>query len=218
MNIYVVVEGTSCERKIFKQWIPYINNSLTYVDTLNYIVSGHFSILSGRGYPEYLKKIDLAISDVNTHGGIDRIVVCVDSENQSYKEKYDEIDTIFQNNPCSATKYIVVQHFCFETWALGNSKVFPKRNPSDLILRDYISTYSVLTQDPEDLPAYPSEELNRSQFAYRYLKKILSHRRIRYTKRNPNHVKDQAYLNEIESRCNTTTHIKSFAHFLSAFI
>lgn len=216
MNVYVVVEGNSTEKKVYTKWIPYINTSLTYVDTLKLVKNNHFSILSGTGYPQYLRKIELAIEDINIHGGIDRFVVCADSDDQSYQEKYNEINNIFQSHSSSATKYIVVQHFCFETWALGNTRVF-KRNPVDQLLRQYIRTYNVLNQDPEELPAYSIRSLNRSQFAFHYLKKILAERDIRYSKRNPNHVKDRSYLDELINRFDTTSHISSFGDFLATF-
>ena len=99
-----------------------------------------------------------------------KLIIAIDSEDQSRKEKYEEVNTFLANKPCAAKISIIVQHFCLEAWLLGNKRVGP-RNPKSQELRTFKEYHDVLTNDPELLPSYPIENLNRAQFAFLYLKK-----------------------------------------------
>ena len=110
--------------------------------------------------------------------------------------------------------YIVV--FCLEAWLLGNKKVGP-RNPVTQELRAYKNFFDVLTNDPEQLPDYPNENLNRAQFSFLYLKKMLKEKRIHYSKGSPKAVCHRHYFEEIVNRYHNTSHIVSFSSFLDAF-
>jgi len=114
---------------------------------------------------------------------IDRLVIAVDSEEMSYEEKRREIVDFVASVSVAIDYRIIVQHFCLETWALGN-QVVVTRYPKDERLREYRRYYDVLSRDPELLPGYPPQQLNRSQFASLYLKKILNekYRKLTYTK------------------------------------
>ena len=35
MNIYIVLEGETAARKLYKSWIPLVNPNLNYVDYIN---------------------------------------------------------------------------------------------------------------------------------------------------------------------------------------
>jgi len=216
MNICVMVEGSSGEKMVYEEWIPLVNSNLSCTDSIFDIVANNFCIVSGHGYPNYLQKINEIIQDVNTHGNIDRLVICVDAEDFSYDEKLEEINKYISGKQCSAAINIIVQFFCFETWALANKKIGP-RNPKNDILKQYASYFDVLDNDPELMPAYPLEDLNRAQFAYKYLKHCLIEKGITYIKSKPYHIKHPTYFNEIKKRYNNHSHIKCFVHFLNAF-
>jgi hypothetical protein len=130
----------------------------------------------------------------------------------------DEITAFLNRKTCSARIFIIVRHFCFETWALGNKRVGP-RQPKDPILRRYKSFFDVLNKDPELLSGYPPEGYNRAQFAAKYLRKMLNDRgrNVTYTKGNPVYISHPTYFNEVKKRYETTEHIKSFSTFLDAF-
>ena len=51
---------------------------------------------------------------------------------------------------------IIIQHFCLETWALGN-RVIITRNPISASIREYRKYFDVLVDDPELLPGYPKQ-------------------------------------------------------------
>jgi len=77
----------------------------------------------------------------------------------------------------------------------------------------------VLVNDPELLPAYPEEKLNRSQFAMRYLSLALyeKYKRLTYSKGKPNALLHPRYFNQVKRRLEETGHIRSFEAFLNAF-
>ena len=80
-------------------------------------------------------------------------------------------------------------------------------------MREYVSFYNVSKQDPENLQNIGYFETT-AQFHEDYLKELLSERNIKYTKKNPRGVTEQAYLQQLIKRTLKTKHISSFANFL----
>jgi hypothetical protein len=113
----------------------------------------------------------------------------------------------------------VVQHFCFEAWALGNRRIGSK-NPQEPRLIQYRRLYNVLKLDPEGLPALPHENLNRSQFAEKYLRVTLNdkYKNLTFSKRNSKVVAHKKYYNELRDRLAQTGHLNSFQAFIDAFV
>ena len=217
MNIYIVVEGTG-EKILYPKWIKYINPSLRLVDSIEDVKKNNFIIFSGRGYPNYKETIKNGAQDVNDNKLFDLLVVSVDSEDMSYDEKYNEIKEFIEGLNLNIDYKIIIQNFCLETWALGNRIIVP-RNPNSELIREYLNFYDVLTNDPENLPYYPKEKLNRAQFAFKYLKTILNdrYRNLSYMKNNPRILTDRKFFNRIKSRYSDTNQIISFKSFLDAF-
>ena len=91
MNYYVVVEGERTEIEVYSKWITYVNPLLTQVYNNDDFTENNFSLFAGFGYPYYFNVIDDAIEDVKNYSAIDKLVIAVDSEDQTYKEKFDEI-------------------------------------------------------------------------------------------------------------------------------
>jgi len=217
MNIYVVVEGRG-DKKVYEEWVPLVNPSLSYVENAADISNSNFTVVSAHGYPFYFGTIEAAIEDVNSHGNIDRLVLGVDSEDMSFAEKMAEMEGFISERPCSASVYVVIQHFCLETWALGNRRVFP-RSPHSQLLLEYRRVFNVLADDPELLPPYPKHGLNRAEFAEKYLRTILCERNtnLGYVKGNPKALLKPTYFQQVKKRLEETQHIASFATFLNAF-
>ena len=217
MNIVVVSEGKA-EKHIFKSWIPLINPVIQFVDRIRDINQNNFTIIASFGYPSYFQDIDQIIEDINSHGGINRFIISVDSENMTFSDKYDEISNYVAGKTCSAQIHIVIQHFCIETWALGNCKVCPIA-PSDPVLVTFKNFFNVRDSDPELLPAYPPLQLNRAQFSEKYLDTILKCRNphLKYAKGKPSVIATSRYFEQIKHRHIHTHHISSFGTFLSAF-
>src|SRR5262245_58688133 len=122
MNIYVVVEGRVVEKAVYTVWIPEINNALVPAALPADVVGDNrFIILSGNGYPQYFDTIRAALEDVASSNTFQRLVICIDSEDMTLEEKRAEVIAFVEGTEYRHVDYrVVVQHFCFETWALGN--------------------------------------------------------------------------------------------------
>jgi hypothetical protein len=219
MKYYIVVEGKCGESIVYPKWISYVNKSLIQKFCIDDVVDNSYFLISGNGFPRYYQIIDNAVDDINSSGKFDFLVVAIDSEDDTYSEKYNDIMTYVGDRLISAKLKIIIQHPCLETWALGNRIVY-RRNPEDETLRKFLKFYNVRIDDPELLPAYPEKELNRAQFSFLYLKHILIDRypHLTYTKSNPNVLLHIKYFEQLKKRLNETDHIKSFDAFLQAFL
>ena len=218
MNLYIVVEGRTSEKKVYPCWINHINPHLEEINDLDGFSGNSYYLISGMGYPNYLSVIDAAIEDVLSNKNIDYLVVCVDSEEMTYENKYQEIIQYIDGRIKSDRLRIIIQHFCLETWGLAN-KVIHKRNPEDRILREYVRFFNARVKDPELLPNYDMRGFNRSQFAHDYLRRVLreKYRNLSYTKSNPMVIADKTYFDRILTRYLEDNHIQSFKHFIEAF-
>jgi hypothetical protein len=220
MNLYVVIEGERASKKIYKNWITYVNPKLNFIDYLPQLSENNFYILAGYGQPYFFKRIEDAIKDINQVGKFDRLVVSLDSENSTFDEKFEEVKECVKNNKCPIDFKIIVQHFCLETWLLGNKGTFRKK-PSDIELKKYYSTFNVRDNDPELLPEFKGKNWNRSQFAYEYLRagfRDTYTNRHSYTKKNPGIVWEESYFHGVKDRLENENHISSFKNFISAFL
>ena len=130
MNIYLLVEGPVGEKLVYAHWVPLVNPKLIVVDSLEEITKDNIIIYSGGGYPNYLEVIEAGIEDVASNDHIDRLVIAVDSEEMAYDEKRQEIEEFVRSFGVQIDYKIIIQHFCLETWALGN-RVMVTRKPSD---------------------------------------------------------------------------------------
>lgn len=219
MNIYVVVEGEIATKKIYRSWIPLVNIKLTNVDYLENVIQDNFFILAGFGQPYILERVDKAINDVNKLTKFDRLVIGLDSEEDTYEEKYRQVKDHVGKTACRVEVRYIIQHFCLETWLLGNKSVIRKQ-PQDVELLQYKKIYDVRYLDPENLIAPDRLHLKRAHFAYKYLRagiRDLTNNRATYSKRNPGMAKTPGYYAELKKRHDEDNHIKSFGDFINAF-
>lgn len=218
MNIYVVVEGET-EKAVYASWIPFVNPSLQKVDYPENALNNNYYIISGGGFPQYYDVIDDAILNVTQYNQYDRLVIAIDSDDMTRQNKYNEVDQFIQSKRCTANIKIIVQHFCFETWALANTLIVRKQ-PRTENLRYYKSIYNVRSNDPENLPPLKVKELNRSQFAEVYLRAALNDKfhNLTYRKGDATIVGDRKYFGQVKNRYSSMNHIASLSDFLSAFI
>jgi REP element-mobilizing transposase RayT len=214
MNIYFLVEGRRSEKKVYPQWLSYLLPGLTQVRYFDEAKNHNFYLFSSNGYPSILDDIKNAAEDINSCGKYAYLVVCLDADESTVEEKREEINEIFQPGSLElkAELVIIVQNRCFETWFLGNRKVFP-RNPQDEIFREYCRFYNVSIKDPELMPNFAG--FNRiAQFHEDYLKRMLREKGIRYTKRNPGNVGEPHYIEALQKRTgNNHNHLKTLKYF-----
>lgn len=215
MNLYFLVEGKQTERKVYPKWLSILAPQLVQVAYADDAVDHHFYLISGEGYPSLLHHLENAIEEVNRIGRYDYLVVCLDAEEATIDEREAAIAEYISRKGLQLNHgklIIVVQNPCFETWFLGNRKVF-KRYPQNNELNNYIDFYNVQQNDPELMPAMMQEQ-TRAQFHHNYLKKIFTERNTVYTKQKPDVVCDKSYLEELISRNKDTGHIASFRNFI----
>ncbi len=136
----------------------------------------------------------------------------------TFDKKYSEIKEYIDNFNNNITYKIIVQHFCIETWALGNKKIV-KKSPKNETVKKYKKIFDVLKEDPEKLPENKEENLNRSQFANKYLRKLLNeqYKNLTYTKSNPQVLLHNKYYERVKDRMEKTGHINSFQKFIDVF-
>lgn len=218
MNIYVVVEGNSSEPKVYRKWIPLVNPDLKEVSYIQDVNENNFLIRTGGGYPNLVGIIQNALEDIRNNPIFNRLVVVVDSEDLTLQQRHAEIEQHIQANQPICQYKIVVQHFCLEAWGLGNRKFGP-RKPKSEELREYKLIHDVFENDPENLPGHKTLELNRAQFAEKYLRSMIRDKgnHLTYTKSRPDVVAHESYFSELKSRLAQTGHIASFNLLFDAF-
>jgi len=221
MNIYVVVEGRA-EKIVYSSWIPSLNPLLSEVSYVEELNGNKFLIREGGGMPQYFDVIAAAVEDARAFPEISRLVVCVDSEDQSFDEKYAEVTTFIAGcNPNSTTDTrVVVQDFCFEVWALANRRAMPTtvREPRLLTFKKH---FDVSVRDPELLSPLPESEFNRAQTAKSYLRSMISTKwkreKLGYSEGNPGPVVHPSYFRHVRARRTDTKHIARLDAFIDAF-
>lgn len=214
MNIYLLVEGRRSEKKVYPRWLSYLLPGLKQVRNFDEVKNHNYYLFNSNGYPSILDDIKNAAEDINNCGKYAYLVVCLDADESTVEEKEEEINEIFQPGflELKAELVIIVQNRCFETWFLGNRKVFP-RNPQDEIFREYCKFYNVSIKDPEMMPNFAG--FNRvAQFHVDYLERMLREKGIRYTKRNPGNAGEPHYIEALKKRIeNNPDHLKTLNYF-----
>ena len=218
MNIYFLVEGNGTERKVYPEWLKYLVPEFVQVKSLDKVVENQYYLFSGGGQPRIFDQgLSAAIADVNSRGNFDFLVLCLDVEDSTSEHLGQLINRNLDKNEeklNSATQLVIIfQNKCFETWFLGNRKIF-KRNPSDAQLSKYIEHYCVLENDPEMMPVLDNFTGSIAKFHRKYFELICKERRSSYSKTNPGVVTERTFLNELISRFTKTAHIPSFGRFI----
>jgi hypothetical protein len=219
MNIYLVVEGMIGAKMVYEHWVPLVNPELRVKRNIEEVDQNSLWIVGGGGAPSYYDVIKAGAEDVANNGSFDRLVIAVDSEDMSYGDKKSEIEEFVENLNLNIEYRVVVQHFCLETWALGNRSIV-SRNTSSECVRKYRGIYDVFENDPELLPGVPEARLNRAQFAYKYLSCLINAKnsKLKYKKNRPSFLLNNNYFFKVKNRFDETGHISSFRDFLIAFV
>ncbi len=216
MNIYFLVEGKRTEKKVYPRWLSHLLPDFKQVGRFDEVVERNYFLFSSGGYPSILDDIPNAVEEINTSGKYAYLAVCLDADEVEVQERKDEIDRLFQPGSIkmNAGLMILVQNRCFETWFLGNRKVY-SRNPQDETFKRYCKFYNVSKDDPESMPGFPGFN-SFAQFHEDYLKRMLREKGIRYTKRNPGNVGEPSYIEALQKRVDDSPgHLKTLQEFFS---
>ena len=189
MNLLFLVEGEKTEPRIYNSWLKFFFSDIQAVARPEDMTGNTFRIISGRGYHQMLGRIEACILDLENYPKIDHLIICVDSENEAYQSRFEEvakeINKIIALAPeLSSVKHkihIIIQHRCIETWALGNneltggiSSLSPDQKIEYQIFREH---YDVALKDPESMDEYPPHKSfgGRQKFHQKYFRRHLRH-------------------------------------------
>jgi len=213
MNLYFLVEGKRTETKVYPKWLSVLVPGLEQVDDAFEIINNQYYLFSGGGYPNILDDMVKAIRDINDIMKYDYFVVCLDADDFSIEERISEIKKRIESEGLSlkAQLIIIIQNRCFETWFLGNSKVYT-RNPQGEFL-EYSKFYDVSENDPELMGKMGDFEESVSKFHEKYLEKMLAERNIRYTKARPYSVCEETYIAQLKRRVRDTNDLNTLKEF-----
>ncbi|TAF53582.1 MAG: hypothetical protein EAZ61_06845 [Oscillatoriales cyanobacterium] len=221
MNVYFLVEGRSTEKKLYPSWLSTLVPELERVKFYDGACKNNYYILSANGYPRILGEgLNLALQHLSETQSYDRLVICLDSDEQSIHEREEIamsrlLEKIETKQELRQVKFdIIVQHRCIETWLLGNRKIFNSRQPVTKPLSDYKSYYNVCDFDPELMGKFNFK--NHADFHFEYLKEIFNEKGLRYTKKYPQDTQKSHYLEQLINRVQDGEgHLNTFARFLS---
>jgi hypothetical protein len=145
------------------------------------------------------------------------LILCLDADEQTVAERTAEVLKAVQNTAqklVGAEMRIIVQNRCIETWFLGNRKALT-RAPQSKTLREFIEFHDVSKLDPEIMGCI-SGHSTHAQFHSAYLQEMLREKNVAYSKRNPRHVADQAYLAQLLLRTrDEPTDLATFQSFIN---
>jgi hypothetical protein len=218
MNIYFLVEGKRTEKKVYPKWLSHLIPKLQRINEYQNVDKNNYYIFSGNGFPSLLDNhLRNCIEDINSIKKYDYFVICLDADEQNIEQcKQDIFDFMTREKIVlsNSVKFeIIVQNKCFETWFLGNPKIF-KKNPENVFLKECVSFYNVKSNDPELMGKIPDFEGSTSIFHSSYLQQLLLERNIQYSKNNPQGVVEEYFLQNLINRNKTTGHIESFKSFV----
>lgn len=217
MNLYFLVEGKSTERKVYPSWLSHLLPELKRVNSYDKVDKNNYFLFSADGYPSIIyEHLPNAIADTQENGNYNYLVVCLDADEVTVTERKQEIYDFLDDEKIQmgSTKFvIIVQNRCFETWFLGNRKIY-SRNPHSKPLLDYTRHYDILVNCPELMGKYQNFNTH-AQFHEAYLKEIFKARNIYYSKKNPGDVVQLYYLQQLIDRIKEETeHLPTFQTFI----
>lgn len=216
MNLYFLVEGTT-EGKVYPRWMDYFFPHLSKVQMADKATENNYFLISGRGFPNILKMLENSIADINEHGHYDILIVCLDADLRSIKETKAEVNNFLIKKDIklqNCALEIIVQNKCFETWFLGNKKLYSKK----AIFHSYANFYNVSENDPELMKKPLDFTASISQYHAKYLTEMLRANNIRYSKTKPNDVIKASYIEALKQRIQENpTHLSSLKNFFLFF-
>lgn len=235
MNLLFLVEGEKTEPKIYKAWLSHLFPHLNFVVRPEDMTTNSCRIIPGNGYPNMISsprlyggpsRLEACLLDIKNYGNIDYFFICIDSEEETYNVRFEEIKSKLDSlksklgiDQTQVTKFhIIIQHCCIETWALGNTEISNEYTPqsSSTNFSEFRAHYDVLVNDPELMISCPPgySHSTKARFHASYLKEYLKEFGLAYSKKKPKIVEEKKYLDALIKRCTSTNHLSSLKYLL----
>ena len=221
MNYYCLLEDEKSFMKVLPKWLEYMNFKATRVVDIQAVVKDNYILQSGKGVTRLITKvlfdtIDTIISNPNK---IDKLIIMVDteSETEEYRKAqiWNKIEAKYDISKFDFEILIFVCNHCFESWLLGAKGIYPSGEvDSKSDFYPYFSHYNISVNDPELMMVPENVQDTIAKYHFHYLCELFRYQRIRYTKSRPTVVMQEWYYNELKSRIEKTSHLKSFAKFV----
>ncbi len=221
MNLYFLIEGEKTEKALYNYWLNILLPNFSKVHNLSDVSKFNFLMYCGGGIPSIYNHAVNAIKDINEKPIFQKLIICLDGEELGTQRRINDLTTHIQQSgfslPKSCQLEIVVQNVCIETWFLGISSLI-KQAPSTQPLISYMRHFDVKNNDPELLPnLINSTTFNtKAQFHERYFRAILEEHndpKLFYSKRRPDVVLNETFLEELQDRTSKTNHLENLKKF-----
>ena len=218
MNLYIMVEGLT-EKKVYPLWLEELWPEMIRVENYDEVTNNNYFIFSSGGYPSILDDIEDAVEEMNETKKFDYLIIALDSDELTVEERIAEVKEVFEVEQLrfNLDKVIVlVQNKCFETWCLGNRKMFPTTVDTE-DFQTCLDFYNVRNEDPEEMPRNEAimSITTTSQYHEHYLKKMFIEKRQSYKKGSEKIVGQRYYLEQLIKRVNEMNHLPSFRYFIN---
>ena len=217
MKLYFLLEDSKSFCKVLPFWLTNCLPRYKQVNHEDDLCSNSYLLESGAGYPRIKKVLKERLNVfVKYNVQLDYIAIFYDVDEwkkdkiQSEQLEYDEI---FKNEGKGYNYELFPIYRCFETWLLGNRKVFPQ--VVDKSFKGFANFYDVSQNDPEMMSKPDDYEDTLAYYHYRYLQQMLkSSIKKNYSKRHPGVVTDADYLESLIQRTEDTDDMASFNKFI----
>lgn len=221
MNYYFLLEDEKSFMKILPKWFEYIGFQCTRVADIKDVEKNNYILQSGKGVTRLITKalFDTIDTIINNPGKIDKLVILIDTENESEEYRKQQIFTKIQEtydmDVFDFEIVIFVCNHCFESWLLGADGLYPQCEvPAESVFYPYYNHYNIEDCDPELMPVPANCNETIAKYHFHYLCELFRHRRIRYSKSKPDVVATQEFFSSMCNRIEQTPHIQSFARFI----
>lgn len=218
MNLYMLVEGKKTETSVYPAWLNIIAPNLKRVETPKDITDNCYYLFSGEGIPSIYNHACNAILDIQQINKgkhkFDYLLICLDTEEGTREDIDRDYNAYLDKNnidPQGVNVVICEHQVCMESWFLGNRFIF-RQNANSPEFIDCIHHYNVSLDDPELMPSF-NIEMNKAEYHFYYLRKMLGERNMIYMKTKTDEVQKPEYLTQLIERYRKTKHLSSFGRW-----
>jgi hypothetical protein len=218
MNYYFLLEDEKSFIKVLPKWLEYLGFKNSRVVDIMAVEKDNYVMQSGQGVTKLIENVLYQTMDtiLSSDKKIDYLVIILDAEEKTVEQRESEVkekvDEYVNKNNCMLTFKVktIVCNCCFETFLLGNRKIYPQETPSEDYFRIHYEHYNISENDPELMQKPIGVARTRAKYHFQYFHDAMLYSKKRYSKSKPDIVAQKEYFNELIERIDDTQHLKSF--------